>query len=349
VQIDAGEAETDIGADGVSIRYGDKSIQISYRDILSALAENYRVKVGLRDGTQAEFYYLGHNFDSFSESFFKRYNAVIKTDSFMGEEAVCVKRGACFEHAGSLHEKGECDLYLGRHALIVQRVCDAPARLPYALIDGIDYRRYNFSVDIYGDRWSFSMLGHEYDGFQTQYAKCYKALVTEASGWLQSVKSDLLKAAADNAAVIFLDGRPDSQAAADKSATGLWRAVFDKACEYGGTEYFGYLRENASKAFIGFKDSLHYAQGSYIWMMAHIGRYIVFEAASSSDAGMATYIYRIKNSADYTMRLLNYCMHMTEFRREPVYLSDDEFKKPENSAYLDAVQRVPQIGALRAL
>ncbi|MDR3645332.1 MAG: hypothetical protein P4M02_09700 [Clostridia bacterium] len=349
VLLDAQEAESQILDEAVTVAFGSRSMTIGYRDILCARAENYRVIAELRDGTQAEFYYLGHFFDSFSEDFLEKYNAVVKKDSFMAGEAVCVRSGACFSHAGPPCEKGECDLLLDAHAVTIQRIGGAPAKLPYAMIDSVDYRQYDFSIAIYGDRWDFSMLGHEYGSFKTQYAKCYGALVAQADAWLAALASGVPEASMHGAAELFLDGRPVARPAAERLAPGLWAAVFNKACELSAKEYFEYLAGNADSLEIGFKDSLYEAGGSFIWLMARMGKHIVFEAVSSGQTGMATYLYHIQNDAQETMRLINYCMHMTEFRREPVYLSEKELDRDENAGYRDALLRVPQINTLRGL
>jgi hypothetical protein len=39
---------------------------------------------------------------------------------------------------------------------------------------------------------------------------------------------------------------------------------------------------------------------------------------------------------------------MVNFRREPIYMTDTQLKKPENAHYLRSVERIPALGALRA-
>lgn len=342
-------AKTVIRDESITVTYNGLCSELSYREISEAKAENYRVVLTLDNGTTAEFYYLGHDFDSFCEFFFGRYNAMIQKDSFMGEEGVCVKRGSRYEHTGSIVEAGDCDLSLGEHSVIIQRCYGSPARLPYALIDRVDYGPYDIGIAIYGDRWHLSMLGHEYDGFKSQYGRFYQALLKKTKDFLVSLADSTPKAAFPAAAEAFLDGRAVEKKKADCINPGLWDALYEQACAYGYADTFHYLRERSDQLYLGFKDSLIDSAGVYIWMMAQLDSCIVYEAASSTQAGMATYVYQTGGNTAETAGLINYCMHMTEFRREPVYMTMEELKKPGNERYLSAVRRVPQLNKLRSL
>ena len=77
--------------------------------------------------------------------------------------------------------------------------------------------------------------------------------------------------------------------------------------------------------------------------------YIVFEAASTGDAGRATYVFRVpaNGSPEAAMDALNYALILVNFRREPIYMSDAQLHKPENAHYLRSAERVPALTALR--
>lgn len=90
------------------------------------------------------------------------------------------------------------------------------------------------------------------------------------------------------------------------------------------------------------------------------------EAVDAEDVqksiGKATYLFRIVSRKDYpgmskemldtatdeAIRQMNDCMIAINFRREPIYVSDDQLREPENLQYLYSVQRLPELRFLRA-
>jgi hypothetical protein len=86
---------------------------------------------------------------------------------------------------------------------------------------------------------------------------------------------------------------------------------------------------------------------------------------ASQGGGNATYFFRIASRKDYAKLVKNIAeMHSImdrlilkinrlmldiNFRREPIYLSDERLKEPQYNKYLYAVQKIPSLKALREL
>lgn len=84
-------------------------------------------------------------------------------------------------------------------------------------------------------------------------------------------------------------------------------------------------------------------------------------ADEQKSIGKATYVFRIVGRKDYpgmskadldlaaeqAVRTLNDCMIAINFRREPIFLSDDKLREPANLQYLYSVQRLPELRYLR--
>ncbi len=89
------------------------------------------------------------------------------------------------------------------------------------------------------------------------------------------------------------------------------------------------------------------------------------EAPASADAqkaiGKATYVFRIVSrnaygsmckadldrATDEAIRNINDCMIAINFRREPIYISDEKLRESANLQYLYSVQRLPELRYLR--
>jgi hypothetical protein len=110
--------------------------------------------------------------------------------------------------------------------------------------------------------------------------------------------------------------------------------------------------------------------GDYIWFLVPVfslnpaepGNAIAMEASSMEGSGRATYFFKIvsrqgyknyknlddlQNDADKAIRRINRCMSIINFRREPIYMSDDQMALPENIKYRYAVNKIPALHELR--
>lgn len=322
---------------------------IVYRDILKAEAKDYSLFLQLKGGEEAAVYFLGNAYDSFSSHFFAGYNKIARKDSFMAEQADCMKKGAKFTRIkDGTTEQGTCDIYYGKTAVILQRQPRDPVRIPYALIEDTRYTDYSIQYILENETWEVNMLAGRYDACKKAFADNVAALMQQTADTIKQLKKDITPVALREASRLFLDGRAVAKEDADAVYKGLWTAVFKKSKDYGAAEYFEYLLEKASLVRLGFKKALR-EEDDYLWMLTVFCGIIVMEAASPAETGRATYLFKAGEDALSSMKLINYCMHMCEFRREPVYLSESELQKQENISYKEALRRVPELKALRAL
>lgn len=322
---------------------------IVYRDILKAEAKDYSLFLQLKGGEEVAVYFLGNAYDSFTSHFFAGYNKIARKDSFMAEQADCMKKGAKFTHLkDGMSEQGTCDIFYGKTAAILQRQPGAPARIPYALIEDTRYTDYSIQYIMENETWEVNMLAGRYDACKKAFTDNMATLMQRTADTIRQIKNDITPVALRESAKLFLDGLAVAKEDADAVCKGLWTAVFKKSKDYGAAEYFDYLFEKASLVRLGFKKALR-EEEDYLWMLAALNGTIVMEAASPAETGRATYLFKSGEDALSTMKLINYCMHMCEFRREPVYLSENELQKEGNLSYKEALRRVPELSRLRAL
>jgi hypothetical protein len=127
---------------------------------------------------------------------------------------------------------------------------------------------------------------------------------------------------------------------------------------------------------IGFKRGLMGdLTGEYVWFLVPIyggmekgyGNALVMEAAepkSEASGGKATYFLKIVSRQDYLafrtvealdaetdmlLKKINRCMLDINFRREPIYLSDERLEEADYVKYKIALQRIPSLQLLRRL
>ena len=88
------------------------------------------------------------------------------------------------------------------------------------------------------------------------------------------------------------------------------------------------------------------------------------EAASEDGGGKATYFFRIVSGKNYPalkniqdmhrevdnfIKVINRCMLAINFRREPIYLSDEKLADPQYTRYKFAIQKLQALRTLRSL
>lgn len=110
--------------------------------------------------------------------------------------------------------------------------------------------------------------------------------------------------------------------------------------------------------------------GEYIWFLIPIystnpdepGNAVAMQASSGEGGGKTTYFFRIVSRKDYPnfknienlhqeidnfIRRINRCILAINFRREPIYLSDEKLDEPRYQKYRFAIAKIPELQVLR--
>ena len=121
-----------------------------------------------------------------------------------------------------------------------------------------------------------------------------------------------------------------------------------------------------SMARLGIKRSLVSTEEDYIWFLMPLlgkeGNAIAMEATSGPSGGRATYFFRIaprdrypgmdkgarREAAEECMDLLTAGLQEINFRREPIYLKDEQLAAPQYSRYRFSIVLLPSLRELRA-
>jgi hypothetical protein len=153
----------------------------------------------------------------------------------------------------------------------------------------------------------------------------------------------------------------------------LWAELEGKLEPLGVKEEYDYLKSiaQAKSMCIGIKRGLlGDLTGEYIWFLAPVfnndrtqpGNAIALEATTAEGSGKATYFFKIcernqylnfKNMAeiqievDKALRRMNRNLVTINFRREPIYLTEDQLNSPTYVGYRRSIARIPALQELR--
>ena len=169
------------------------------------------------------------------------------------------------------------------------------------------------------------------------------------------------------------EGRAAMKADLDQISPEIWRRLEKRLGAFDLAEEYAFLKSLAQedKLCIGLKRGLMGdLTGEYVWFLIPIcsqdtakpGNAIAMEAASKAGEGKATYFFRIMPRQDYrsskdislvlqevdrSIRTINRCMIEINFRREPVYLSDERLQEAAYVKYIFAVRKLRSLRFLR--
>lgn len=301
-----------------------------------------------------------------------------------GATADCV----CRDAAGGIREEGPCEARLYETALVVITEGGALHRLPYSDIARVREEPYGVSLEAEsGESFTFSRMGRELDPWKRALGEATNALTVKVQSWVQELMPAADPATVRKIARLMKEGRAARRLDIEAASPDLWPRLEKKLAAMGLGEAYAFLRPLAreERMCIGLKRGLlGDLTGEYLWFLAPFygtdpkqpGNAIAMEAAASSGGegqdreggpagpGMATYVFRMAAPADYAalktgveldaladraIARINHCLAAINFRREPVYLTDEQMREPRYARYQFAVQRIPQLRELRSL
>lgn len=350
---------------------------INYREIVKIYGENYKIYITLASDEEVVLSCLGYSYEDFLRILIKNRNELILQDMLMYESKIFLEIEAEFTQAdesGDNISSGECTVRLYETGLVVIPTNSDPFRIPYSLISEFNEENYKIiiSTDI-GESLILSKMGLALEGFK----KTYTELTNKLDKKLQSTILDLFSGADSSLlgklSKLIRDGKSVKKEDLDLLSKSLWPQMEYKLQSTGLSEEYNFLKAmgQMDKISIGLKKGLMgNLTGEYIWFLIPIyslshelpGNIVAMESVSSENEGRATYFFKIMNRAEYNklqsidelnkradkfIMLLNYCMLVINFRREPIYLSRSQLTKPQYIKYLYSIENQPALKLIR--
>ncbi|HHX87345.1 MAG TPA: hypothetical protein GX693_04090, partial [Firmicutes bacterium] len=266
---------------------------------------------------------------------------------------------------------------LYKTSLVVIPEQNDPLRIPFSEIQEIIEGDYDLSVITEdGLRVIFSMMGFNLDPFKQSLREAMgeldqgtRALIT---GMLPAVSPQEISLVAH----LFRDGQAASRSEIESVSPVFWNELERAISCSPIAEEYAYLKSLArqDKICIGVKKGLMgELTGRYIWCLFPMysldltqpGNALAMESFSSTEngGGKATYFFRLVSRKDYPgsvdldalhqeadifIRQINRCLLAINFRREPIYLSEEKLAEPLYIKYRYALARLPSLRELRA-
>ena len=312
-------------------------------------AQNYRVFISA-PGDEIVLSMIGHLYEDFAKRFIRAYNEVLFNESLMKEPTHFETEGYYTSPEG---ETSRAALRICETALVVLPETHCLVRIPFCMIAQTDIQPYKFAMtDRLGRTYILSKMGYSTDAFMNAYRMRLAELIR-----LTREKLSEIAPADDRLAVLLMDGLVQPLADIRAVSENFAGAIAQRLASSQIAGEYAYLCGISDNLAIGVKRGLMgELTGESILLLAPVFEKNVLIMESLGDASAATYVFRLSASgpadkAQWNRFLLEFndSMLSVNFRREPIYLSDEALSETRYETYAKALRRVPALARLRTL
>jgi len=373
--VSMGDATAVLGADALLLTPSSGGpLNLSLRDFTSIEEGEYRISIHFRPIGSLLLFNAGFKYEDLVRALFRSVNELELKDLLMDERLL--KQGVAADGTyirSTKRSLGKCEVRLYETAMVVMPERAGLLRLKYRDVLGIDVNDYNLLVKLEsGETLELEKLGRELDPLRKALTDAVSDLSAKSQAMVKDTHPSADLASVLGASHLLEDGRTAKRQDLEQACPGLWTSLEKKLSGYGIGEEYTFLKNISYQNLvrIGIKRPLHAEEAQdYIFFLAPVfsadekkgGNAVAFEASSGEDEGRATYFFRIWSrrayplpdaklmelQADQFSQELAEGLNAINFRREPIYLTEEALSTPERSRYRYAIMRIPQLRLLR--
>ncbi len=361
-EIESGQAKFILDEEKISIlSESGKAMPLLLRDISDFFAEDYKINLSFSGGAKLIISELGYQYDDFSKALTKLRHEIIQKELLMEEGGRKTGfRGNYDYQKDGEKRSGEAEIEIYDTGLVIKPKQGDLIRIPFAEITEFSDKDYKISIISDLAVLFLSHFGEKFDLFSRTLKEALNKLSLKTQSILKELLPELDPLTIRKAGELLKDGRAVSKDGIDKISPKIWQNLEKKLTAINIKESYDFLRSlsKTEQVFIGIKrDLMGELTGEYIWFLVPVfskkgGNFLAMEAASTIEGGgKATYFFKIPKgeNLDDLIKKINRCMLAINFRREPIYLSDEDLEKPDYSKYKIAISRIPELKLLRQL
>lgn len=359
-----------------------EALIVTYRNILDFSVGAYRISLTLASQDKIILSELGYQYEAFLRILSQLRNEMVIKDMLLEESLKSSWKDAGFsyragEEKGAGAEgllRGNCELRLYDTGLVVMPEFGELIRIPYSNIQDLKAGDYVLTMTTEDSEvLTLSQLGRNFEPFRTALSEAMKEPAIKAQALLNEALPEFDSLMLQKASQLMKEGRAARKYDLDQISPEIWSRLEKRLRAFGLGEEYDFLKAltQEDKLCLGLKRGLMGdLTGEYIWFLIPIcsqdtarpGNALAMEAASKGGEGKATYFFRIMPRQDYrnskdisivlqevdrSIRTINRCLLEINFRREPIYLSDERLQEAAYVKYLFAARKLSSLRFLR--
>ncbi|MDG6996119.1 MAG: hypothetical protein JRN52_09350 [Nitrososphaerota archaeon] len=350
-KIEESECRITLMSDSVLIDSdGGAHYEFHYRELnkIEELPSEYLVTLSLADGISFQVDYLGAKYADFLNHLYQLRNDQLEQDLLIQEgKASFITKGKIAFSDVSEPSQGEARIYKTRLAFFPK--VGEPVCLRFSDISSFKFEDYvaEFLTSAGPpEKISISDLGNYFETFQRSFTAANRLLLQEINDILKRVypaisSSNLLRLSRK-----MMDGIPvpliDIAELEPLFLKSIELQISSESEDLGKSHQYLYTIGDKRGSFIGAKRFV--SDFLYILIPMKARNAVALE---TNEKGHATYFF--KTDSENSIQEIASALREINFRREPVYLTDEDLLKPQYSKYLFSIQRIKSLKALRDL
>jgi len=366
-ELGKGEAKLVLAGEALEVRPRTGPYRlVPLRDIAAIASANYQIDIVMRDGRRLRLSMLGRRYDDLVRELHAARNEIIMRDLLMSEKLR--RPGTKGELRPFRGADGPVEVRMYDTALVLLPLRHSLARIRYSDIEGIEVRDYVLRIVLRsGELIALTMLGREMEPLWRALSDVLAEQAEEAHAVVKAAYPQADGELVEAASRLLLEGRAARRSEIEDLSPALWRGLEQEVAARGLAAEYAFLtsKGRGNLVRIGLKRSLT-ADDTYVWFMVPIlgpgGNAVAVEATSSAGTGRATYFFRIaprtlypsmdeetrEDAAERTMDILTAGLREINFRRQPIYLTEEQLRVEPWSRYRFPVLLIPELRELRA-
>jgi hypothetical protein len=370
------------------VAFGEPML-FSYADMIEIYSYNYKIDLFFASKEKLNLGGLGYQYEDFLFHLFKLRNELLLKYLLMEESLLQAGFEAQFIRLGSngqMTQTGNCEIRLYDTALVVLPQKGEPIRLPYCYISQVNKTDYKLTVaSEFGEKMEFSMLGEKFDPLGKALSEAYNKMMLRTQENIKELVPDADPTTVHKLASLMKDGRASKRKDIEQLSPDFWHRLTKRIEKAGISIEYEFLNSRTSRdqVCVGLKRGLMGdLTGFYTWLLVplrdsgsgRLSNTIALEAftiqnssqgkeeQTSATAG-ATYFFRVIGRKEYTQakdedlirelenftKNINRYMIDINFRREPIYISEDQLENTKYIQYRFAIAKMPSLRILRSL
>lgn len=358
-------------------RWGN-ALLFSLRDIDRVNEADYSIQLVFSSGETLTLYHLGRRYNDFIRILAGLRKEILLKDLLMEEKLI--KSGFSCRYtrvrAQGPEESGTCEISLWETALVLAEDSGEIERIPYGFINAVVDQDHSLKLEIEDDgHLRLSHLGRRLDLLRGTLSETMNDLSLKLQQSLRELLPGVEESAIRRVSHILKDGRAARRSELERVHQGIWCQLEKEIEEAGIWGKYAYLSTLADpdQMAMGLKRGLMGdLGGTYIWFLVPIwspdpslpGNVLVMEAVSGAGNRRATYCFRMLGRQEYRdlegnseilrervqrfIRQLNRSLVAINFRREPIYVPQNQLSEPRFSRYRIPIKKIPELGFLRS-
>lgn len=337
--------------------------EVPFAEINALILVDYVITVKI-DGGDYVFSKMGRWCQPFYDALRDAYNKAVLRALFVKSTPILTAAGNYRHTENDILDSGTAPFHVYANSIVALPPDLGARRVPLCFVSGMDKGEYELTLKLNtGETYTYAKLGYNTSPFAEAVEKQIRELRERSLSAVKELDPTLTATQASQIAILMPPGAsapfgrlsaiaPSFAAALEARLAGT-RAVesYQAFKEFCGREriYVGFKKSQAASDSV--TDGGHTETTPpvpyLLWLIAPSpdGK---FAAVEFAEADSATFVYCAAGGFDAFAAKLNRALEAIDFKREVIYMSDEELRKPENADYYMAAKRTAALQFVRA-